>query len=264
MKTASAALFLFLAATSTNVVAFQQHTAFRSKSMDISLKASSNDGSNMSSEQISRRGAFAKAVSGAVTAASVAGVLNSGMRPEPANAIGPVKINLLNPTYTAIPCPKDRPIPGEKAMKGMRGLCVTVDVDLEDFPDRALDKVGVYGYITDKGTGESVLANNPDLSTDAGQFAIIPKIETTEKKTQFEFIAAVPSEMDMSPYENGIAPLTFKSLRVVSFPGGQQYGSINPCEMNEFSDECDVWEEENGPYTKGNFMIKSNERTKGR
>merc|ERR1719162_1456377 len=69
-----------------------------------------------------------------------------------ANAIGPVKINLLNPTYTAIPCPKDRPIPGEKAMKGMRGLCVTVNVDLEELPPTTLEKVGVYGYITDKGT----------------------------------------------------------------------------------------------------------------
>jgi hypothetical protein len=69
---------------------------------------------------------------------------------------------------------------------------------------------------------------------------------------------------DVSSFEEGIAPLTFKSLRVVSFPGGQQYGSINPCEMNEFSDECDAWEEANGPYKKKEYMIKSNERTKGR
>merc|ERR1719343_1344278 len=68
-----------------------------------------------------------------------------------ANAIGPIKIDLINPTYTAAPCPKDKPIPGEKAMKGMRGLCVTVDVDLEELPDRELDKIGVYGYVTDKG-----------------------------------------------------------------------------------------------------------------
>ena len=80
-------------------------------------------------------------------------------------------------------------------MKGMKGLCVTVDVDLEDLPDRELEKIGVYGYVTDKGTGESVLANNPDLSTDAGQFAMIPVINKTDKKTQFEFIAAVPREM---------------------------------------------------------------------
>ena len=41
-------------------------------------------------------------------------------QPEPAQAVGPVKINLLNPTYKAKPCPRDRPIPGEKAMKGMK------------------------------------------------------------------------------------------------------------------------------------------------
>jgi hypothetical protein len=62
----------------------------------------------------------------------------------------------------------------------------------------------------------------------------------------------------------GIAPLNFESLRVISYPGGQQYGAINPCEMNEFSDECEAWEQENGPYKKGEFMVKSNPRTKGR
>lgn len=71
-------------------------------------------------------------------------------------------------------------------------------------------------------------------------------------------------EKDISKFENGIGPLTFKSLRIVSFPGGQQYGAISPCEFNEFSDECEVWEAENGPYEKAAFMIKSNSRTKGR
>ena len=69
---------------------------------------------------------------------------------------------------------------------------------------------------------------------------------------------------DLTPFDSGIAPLTFKSLRVVSFPGGQQYGSISPCEMNEFSDEGDAWEAENGPYEKKDYMVKSNARTKGR
>lgn len=69
---------------------------------------------------------------------------------------------------------------------------------------------------------------------------------------------------DISQFEDGIGPLEFKSLRIISFPGGQQYGAINPCEMNEFSDECDAWEQENGPYVKGDFMVKSNPRTKGR
>ena len=59
-------------------------------------------------------------------------------------------------------------------------------------------------------------------------------------------------------------PLKFASLKLVSFPGGQQYGAVSPCEMNEFSSECEDWEAENGPYEKADFMIKSNERTKGR
>jgi len=185
-------------------------------------------------------------------------------KPEDASAIGPVRIDLLNPTYSAVPCPRDKPIPGEKAMKGMKGLCVTVAVDLDSAPEKDLEKVGVYGFVTDKDTGESVLANNPDLSTDAGQFAMVPEIKKTDKKLEFEFIAAVPREMDTSRYPNGISPLTFNSLRVVSFPGGQQYGAISPCEMNEFSDECDAWENENGPYVKADYMVKSNPRTKGR
>jgi len=148
-------------------------------------------------------------------------------------------------------------------MKGMRGLCVTVDADLIDFPDKDLEKVGVYGFIKDAITGDSVLANNPDLSTDAGQFAMIESVTPKDKKVRFEFIAAIPREKDISQFENGIGELSFGSLRVISFPGGQQYGAINPCEMNEFSDECEVWEDENGPYKKAEYMVKSNPRNKG-
>jgi len=181
-----------------------------------------------------------------------------------AEAVGPVKLRLENPKYFAQICPPDRPIPGEKAMKGMKGVCVTVDADLAEGSPKDLEKVGVYGFVTDEATGNSVLANNPDLSTDAGQFAMIETITPSTKKVQFEFIAAVPKDKDLTQEENGIGQLNFNSLRVISFPGGQQYGAISPCEMNEFSSECDDWEAENGPYKKGNFMIQSNERTKGR
>jgi len=186
------------------------------------------------------------------------------LRPKPSEAIGPVKVNLINPVYTAKVCPKDRAIPGEKAMKGLRGLCVTVQADLETSSPKELEKVGVYGYIMDASSGDSVLANNPDLSTDAGQFTMIPLITTKDKKVEFEFIAAIPKEIDISVFDEGIQPLRFKSLRVIAFPGGQQYGAVNPCEMNEFSPECETWEEENGPYVKGKYMVNSNSRTKGR
>jgi len=182
----------------------------------------------------------------------------------PAQAVGPVKVQLINPVYTAIPCPSDKPIPGEKAMKGLRGLCVTVKADLAEAPPKDLEKVGVYGFITDGDSGDSVLANNPDLSTDAGQFAMIESITTKDTSVEFEFVAAIPKERDISKYDNGIGPLDFKSLKLISFPGGQQYGAISPCEMNEFSTECEEWEDENGPYIKGKYMVNSNDRTKGR
>ncbi len=118
-----------------------------------------------SSTDVSRRDWF---LTGAITAAGVVSAV-SLIPPTPVHAVGPVKINLLNPTYRARPCPKDKPIPGEKAMKGMKGLCVMVDVELEESPEKPLELVGVYGFITDQETGESVLANNPDLSTDAGR-----------------------------------------------------------------------------------------------
>jgi len=77
----------------------------------------------------------------------------------------------------------------------------------------------VYGYVDDELTSESVLANNPDGGTDAGQFAIIPSISPTDKTIEFEFIAAVPMEKDVSKFENGRSA----AVQVVEghkFPGG--------------------------------------------
>jgi len=175
----------------------------------------------------------------------------------PARAVGPVKVALKPTSYVAKPCPPSKPIPGQQAMKGMRGLCVTVNADLAETPPKNLEKVGVYGFITDAETGDSVLANNPDLSTDAGQFAMIESVSTSDRKVQFEFIAAVPMEKDLTDFDNGIGPLNFESLRIISYPGGEQYGAISPCEMNEFSEECEAWEAENGPYQAGKYMMKN-------
>ena len=149
---------------------------------------------NESNEIGASRRDFLSAVPTTAALIATAGFATANQSPEPAEAIGPIKINLLNPTYRASPCPKDKPIPGEKAMKGLRGLCVTVDVDLEESAEKDLEKIGVYGYVTGMESGESVLANNPDLNTDSGQFAIIPEIKKSDTKTRFEFIAAIPME----------------------------------------------------------------------
>jgi hypothetical protein len=257
ISAAAAAMAAIAAVSSINSV-----HAFSSLQMSLT----SNTGGGNAGENTSRRRfvsqsiAFGLGTATASTLATTDNVSNGGV----ANAVGPIKIDIVNPTYTAAPCPKDKPIPGEKAMKGMRGLCVQVKAELAENSPKILDKVGVYGYVDDALTSESVLANNPDSGTDAGQFAMIPSVSTTDKKIEFEFIAAVPMEKDISQYENGIGPLSFKSLRIISFPGGQQFGAISPCEMNEFSEECEAWEAENGPYERGEFMVKSNARTKGR
>mmetsp|Transcript_20726 Transcript_20726/g.34289 ORF Transcript_20726/g.34289 Transcript_20726/m.34289 type:complete len:257 (-) Transcript_20726:159-929(-) len=249
-------VFLVLSATTT---AFQTPSRASKNNQLNNLQQQHGDSTALKATP-SRRSFLATGVAFGATAASVGASF-----PAPANAIGPVKLELKNPTYLAVPCPPDKPIPGEKAMKGLRGLCVTVKADLAEQAPKDLEKVGVYGYVRDgDDSGDSVLANNPDLNSDAGQFAMIESITTKDNKVEFEFIAAIPKERDISGFENGIGQLTFSSLRIVSFPGGQQFGAISPCEMNEFSDECEAWETENGEYTKAEYMVKSNGRTKGR
>jgi hypothetical protein len=177
---------LLLAASAASSLAFCPDVAFTHRSRSLTTKCQATPSSK---SDLSRR----ELVVGILGTAAMTSII--GAAPQEAQAIGPVKINLLNPTYSAKPCPKDKPIPGEKAMKGMRGLCVTVTVDLENAPEKPLELVGVYGFVTAGGTGESVLANNPDGGTDAGQFAMVPEVKPGDKTLQFEFVAAVPQEI---------------------------------------------------------------------
>jgi hypothetical protein len=184
-------------------------------------------------EKAPSRRSFLHSVAVVATAgASSVVVVDTTLSPPVAHAVGPIKIGLEPTSYKAVLCPPDRPIPGEKAMVGMRGLCVTVEADLESTSPKDLIKVGVYGRVVDGDSGDSVLANNPDGASDAGQFAMIESVTTKDKKVTFEFIAAVPKEKDIAQYANGIGPLEFSSLRIVSYPGGQQFGAISPCEYS--------------------------------
>jgi hypothetical protein len=232
-------------------------TASPTSTTSLFLSSMSKQANN---DELGRRAFLSTTAAGCIGIA----ITTSAGFPLAAHAVGPVKIDLDIKSYTAVICPPNRPIPGEKAMEGMRGLCVTCEAELLERAPKNLDKVGVYGFITDGNTGDSVLANNPDLSTDAGQFAMIELVTSTDDTVTFEFIAAVPRDRDLSKFANGIGPLDFQSLRIISYPGGQQFGAIAPCEMNEFSDECEAWEAANGPYKKGEYTMKSNPRTMGR
>lgn len=74
--------------------------------------------------------------------------------------------------------------------------------------------MGVYGYVNDAVSAESVLANNPDSGTDAGQFAMIENVSTNDKKIEFEFIAAVPKEKVSTYLEfyRSLKKLTYQQL----------------------------------------------------
>ena len=111
----------------------------------MSTTSSSNSDISPSSST-SRRGFVSKSVAftlGTVTASTLANndaIDNNNLSTGGvANAVGPIKINIINPTYKAAPCPKDKPIPGEKAMKGMRGLCVQVKAELEENSPKVCD-----------------------------------------------------------------------------------------------------------------------------
>jgi hypothetical protein len=166
---------------------------------------------SVASLEYSNRRAFLGQVASGLIIATV-----NTISPSDADAlVGPVKIALKPKQYSAVICPPEKPIPGEKAMVGMKGLCVTVRAELLEQPPRDLEKVGVYGFVMDGFTGDSVLANNPDLSTDAGQFAMIETVRKDSIMVEFEFIAAVPRDRDTSQYQNGIGPLDFQKLRLI-------------------------------------------------
>ena len=102
--------------------------------LKMSAAADSNGADDGTSSTRTRRSFLGQSVAlslGALTAPRLAPSTGGS-----AEAVGPVKISLKNPQYSAAPCPPSRPIPGEKAMKGMRGLCVTVKADLDGAPDK--------------------------------------------------------------------------------------------------------------------------------
>ena len=97
----------------------------------------------------SRRDFFQKTLTFTTAAVGIGGTSLSTLTvaPQQAEAIGPVKLKLDVKDYSAKICPPDRPIPGEKAMKGMRGLCVTVKADVLEASPKVSDWIVVFCWI---------------------------------------------------------------------------------------------------------------------
>eukprot|EP00611_Tribonema_gayanum_P021562 TRINITY_DN4173_c0_g1_i1.p1 TRINITY_DN4173_c0_g1~~TRINITY_DN4173_c0_g1_i1.p1 ORF type:complete len:237 (-),score=54.14 TRINITY_DN4173_c0_g1_i1:320-1030(-) len=167
--------------------------------------------------------------------AGVAAALALTTAVSPADAIGPVKIALTNPTYAEVTCPPNTQVPGQKAGAGLRPVCIKVKADADNPAKKDLENPAIFGRVFDE-DGTSVVANNPDGGTDAGQFAMIEGVVPPGKsKIEFQFVAAIGPKEELSK-----KTLTFPSIKAISYPGAGRYGAITECEMNPLADECDL------------------------
>ncbi|CAN0259438.1 unnamed protein product [Ascophyllum nodosum] len=171
-----------------------------------------------------------KAAAGAMALVASSAVT---LKPEKAEAFGPVKIALVDPEYGSVACPPKTQVPGEKAGAGLKPVCVKVTVTANNKEKETIEDAAVFGFVYDE-ENTSVVANNPDGASDAGQFAIIDKVPVGSNRVSFQFVAAIEPQEDFNSKK-----LKFSSLKAISYPGGQQYGAITECEMNPLAEGCD-------------------------
>ncbi|CAN0503051.1 unnamed protein product, partial [Ectocarpus sp. 8 AP-2014] len=98
-------------------------------------------------------------------------------------------------------------VPGEKAGAGLKPVCVKVTVTANNPSPKEVVDAAVFGFVFDEDS-TSVVANNPDGASDAGQFAIIDKIPKGSSRVSFQFVAAIEPDEDFS-----LKKLKFKSLK---------------------------------------------------
>lgn len=153
--------------------------------------------------------------------------------PEEAAAFGPIKMELTDPEYASMVCPPKTQVPGEKAGAGLKPVCVQVTVTANNPTPKEVVDAAVFGFVLDE-EATSVVANNPDGASDAGQFAIIDKIPKGSSRVSFQFVAAIEPNESFDDKK-----LKFRSLKAISYAGGKQYGAITECEMNPLAAECD-------------------------
>lgn len=153
----------------------------------------------------------------------------------PSHALGPTNIDLALEKYEEITCPPELAAGriggsiGAAASKGVKQRCVRVTVTGTNPSKTVVKDAAVFGRVFNT-ENNSVVANNPDGRTDAGQFAMIPAVEPGT--STFDFIFAVT---DSRPE---LGELRFESLKCIAYPGGDRYKPYDPCEQNEAMDGC--------------------------
>lgn len=150
----------------------------------------------------------------------------------PASAFGPTEVKVQVLSYKVVDlCNGAKPImPGQKAMEGLYPVCIQVEANVIN-PDKAktLKDVSVYGFVKEDGAGNSVLPNNPDFKSDAGQYAMIKSVPPGESKVIYEFVAAVQQNV---PKGEPMPSISFMKTKAVSYPGGEKFQPLSDCEMD--------------------------------
>jgi hypothetical protein len=123
---------------------------------------------------------------------------------------------------------------------------VLVKADASNESGKAATDAGVFGLVSDKGGGMSVLGNGQDGKNDAGQFAMIPVVPPGTSEVEFLFVAqqqddCVPSRKEKCPVQGTkpLVELVFSRVKAISYPGGNRFKVYDECEQNEFADGCE-------------------------
>jgi len=187
------------------------------------------------------------------TAGSALGGLFLGA--DSANAIGPVNVDLVNPTYEAVQCPKRfqdeidyETLDGvgvqvkkgggkEKATADTIKQCIRVRATVTNPTKNSLPNFAIYGFVTDAEAGVTVVGNslrNDKDKAHAGQISKIDSVPVGTSTVEFVFLASIAKS-----YGGRLPRLSFESLKGTSSPGGKVLQAFGPCDMDPMSDECE-------------------------
>ena len=176
--------------------------------------------------------------------------------PAAARAVGPETIKLEIKGYAEVTCPPELAQGraggslGAGASSGIKQKCVEVSAAASNPTGKAVPDAAVFGRVFNKEDGSSVVANNPDGRTDAGQMAMIDSVPAGDNDLKFIFVAQQQTTCSTRPDPNGKRPpcddtpsveglLRFESMKAVSYPGGDRYKTYDQCEQNPFAEGCD-------------------------
>lgn len=160
------------------------------------------------------------------------------LNPSPSYSFGPteLQINILNYNIVEL-CNGQKPImPGQKAAEGLFPVCVEVEAEITN-PQTSgtLSDASVYGFVQETAAGNSVLPNNPDFRSDAGQYAMIKTVPAGKSIQKFQFVAAI----SQNPKNEVIPPFKFTKTKGMAFPGGEKFKPLGICEIDPRAEECD-------------------------